>query len=210
MNKLDLNPTPLTFPADVKIDVACNRRLLVLIPPGTDYSMTMRRIWELAHATGMNVQLLGLCKDATEESGLRRGLTAMASLLQDGQIAANAKVDIGTNWLHIVRTNYQEGDVIVCFAEQRTGLWRRPLSQILESNLKATVYILSGLTPQKSNSSNFLQISAWLGSIAIVISFGILQARVVQLPEGWLQSILFLLLIVPEFWLIWSWNSLFE
>jgi hypothetical protein len=45
--------------------------------------------------------------------------------------------------------------------------------------------------------------------MAIIIGFGVLQARVVQLPEGWLQSVLLILSIIPEFWLIWVWNSLF-
>jgi hypothetical protein len=72
------------------------------------------------------------------------------------------------------------------------------------------VYIISGITPQKPKPNRFLHISAWLGSIAIIISFGVLQAKVVQLPEGWLQSVLLILSIVPEFWLIWVWNSLFN
>lgn len=207
MNQLNLYPIHLTNP---NMDVGCPRRLIVLIPPGTEYSVTMRRIWELANATDMNVQLLGLCRDAMEESRMRRELTTLASLLEDGKIAAEAKVDIGTNWLKVVKANYKAGDVIVCFAGQRTTLLRRPLSQILESNFKATVYILPGLTVQKSQPNTLFQVSAWLGSIGIVIGFGIFQANIVQWPEGWFQSLLLILSIIPEFSLIWAWNSLFE
>jgi hypothetical protein len=119
------------------------------------------------------------------------------------------KVNLGTNWLDIVKTSYKADDMIVCFAGQPTGFLRKPLSQILEANFKATVYILSGLTPQKSKPNRLLQLGAWLGSTVIILGFGILQARVIQLPEGWLQSVLLILSILPEFWLIWVWNSLF-
>lgn len=210
MSKLDLHPTPLSYSIQPDMDPACVGRLIVLIPAGTDYSAVTRRIWELANTTSMNVQLLGLCEDAAEESGLRRQLVTLASLLQDGKIAAKANVEIGTNWLEVVKTHYKTDDVLVCFAEQRTGLLRRPLSQILESNFRATVYIISGLTSYTSKPNRLLQISAWLGSIVIIIGFGVLQANVIQFPAGWLQSILLILSIVPEFWLIWFWNSLFE
>lgn len=206
--KLELVPPSLTYSADSIVEEsAC--RLIALVPSGIDYSAATRRIRELANTTGMNIQLLGLCKDAAEESNLRRELITMASLLQDGKTVVETRVDVGTNWPEVVRTSYRAEDILVCFAEQRTGLLRRPLRQILGSNFKATVYIVSGLTPQKSRPNRLLQIGAWLGSIAIILGFGLLQAKIVQLPEGGLQSVLLVLSIVPEFWLIWIWNSLF-
>jgi hypothetical protein len=191
------------------MDLGSGHRLIVLVPANINSSAATRRIWKLAHATGMHVQLLGLCKDTTEEPGCRRELITMASLLQDGQLSVETKVDIGTNWMDIVKSNYEAGDMIVCFAEQSTGLLRRPLSQVLESDFKATVYILSGLTQQKPKSNRPSQISTWLGFIGIIIGFGILQAKIIQLPEGWLQNVLLILSLIPEFWLIYVWNSRF-
>lgn len=210
MNKLGLNPTQLIYAVNPEMNSGCVPHLIVLVPTDIDYSVATRQIWKLAHATNMNVRFLGLCKDRAEESALHRELITMASLLQDGKIAAEVKVYLGTNWLDIVKTSYKPDDMIVCFAGQPTGLLRKPLSQILEANFKATVYILSGLTPQKSKPNRLLQLSAWLGSTVIILGFGILQARVIQLPEGWFQSVLLVLSILPEFWLIWVWNSLFE
>ena len=209
MNKLGLNPTQLIYAVNPEMNSACVPHLIVLVPTDIDYSAATRQLWKLAHATNMNVQLLGLCKDRAEESALHRELITMASLLQDGKITAEVKVNLGANWLDIVKTSYKADDMIVCFAGQPTGLLRKPLSQILEANFKATVYILSGLTPQKSKPTRLLQLGAWLGSTVIILGFGILQARVIQLPEGWLQSVLLILSILPEFWLIWVWNSLF-
>ena len=207
MTKLDLPPTPLTYHPTPNMNLGCPSRLLVLVPLTADYSAATRRIWELAQATAMHVQLLGLCRDANEEPGLRRGLVTMDSLLQDGRISVEAKVEIGTNWVDAVKTHYETGDMIVCFAEQRMGLLRKPLSQVLESNLKATVYIVSSLVPQKSTSDNLSHLRTWLGFVGIIVGFGILQANIVQLPEGWLQNILLILSMIPEFWLIWVWGN---
>jgi hypothetical protein len=207
MIKLGLPSTPLAYNPKPSMDLGCPSRLLVLVPASADYSAATRRSWELAQATAMHVQLLGLCEDAAEEPCLRRGLVTMASLLQDSGISVETKVDIGTDWVDIVKTHYETGDMIVCFAEQRTGLLRRPLSQVLESNLKATVYIVSSLVPQRSTSNSLSQLRTWLGFIGIIIGFGILQANIVQLPEGWLQNILLILSTIPEFWLIWVWGG---
>jgi hypothetical protein len=209
MIKLDLLSTPLADTPGPDSNLGCLSRLLVLVPASADYSAATRRIWELSQATATHVRLLGLCEDSAVEPALRRGLVTMASLLQDGGISVEAKVDIGTNWVDAVKTHYETGDMIVCFAEQRTGLLRKPLSQVLESNLKATVYILSNLVSQRSKSNPLSQVSAWLGFIAIIIGFGILQATIVQYPEGWLQNILLILSTIPEFWLIWVWNHRF-
>jgi hypothetical protein len=209
MNKLGTNPVALTYAVHPAEDVACAHRLIVLVSTNIDYTAATRRIWELTKATGMQVQFLGLCKDAAEESSLRRDLVPMVSLLRDVKVATEARVEIGMNWLDAVKTNYETGDMIVCFAEQRAGLWRRPLGQILESNFKATVYILSDPMPQTIKPDRLSQIVAWLGCIGIVIGFGILQSMVVQLPEGWIQSTLLILSIIPEFLLIWVWNGLF-
>ena len=207
MTKLDLPPTPLTYHPTPDLNLGYPSRLLVLVPPTAEYSAATRRIWELTQATAMRVQLLGLCRDADEEPGLRRGLVTMVSLLQDSGISVEAKVEPGTNWVDVVKAHYKTGDMIVCFEEQRTGLLRRPLSQVLESNLKATVYILSSLVPLKSTANVFSQLRAWLGFIGIIVGFGILQANIVQLPEGWLQNILLILSTIPEFWLIWVWGN---
>ena len=203
MIKLNTNPVSLTYP----IDSECVHRLIVLVPTNIDFSAATQQIGGLAHATGMHVQLFGLCTDTTEESRLQRGLISMSSLLQNDKIPAEVKGEVGTAWMDALKTSYEAGDMIVCFAEQQTGILRKPLSQILESNLNATVYILSNPTPQKSQASRLSQISTWLGIIVVIAGFAMLQAKIVQLPEGWLQNTLLILSVIPEFWLIWVWDG---
>ncbi|HEX2997576.1 MAG TPA: hypothetical protein VHP14_22325 [Anaerolineales bacterium] len=134
-------------------------------------------------------------------------MIAAAALLQDGRTCAEVKVVVGSNWVEAVKPNYETGDVIVCFAEHQAGLLQKPLSQILTANFQTTVYILSGLTSQKPRSNRLLQLGTWLGSVATIVAFGILQAKIVQLPQGALQTILLLLSLIPEFWLIGTLSS---
>ena len=210
MIKLDLRPTPVTYKPNSDLNLGCPGRLLVLVPTDIDYSAATQRIWRIANSTGMDVRLLGLCKEATEQPALHRKLVTMASLLQDGKISVESRVGVGTDWMNMIKPYYEAGDIIVCFAGQRTGSLRRPLSQVLESNLKATVYILSAPTLEQPASNILLRVITWLGSMGMIIGFGILQGNIVRLPAGWLQTILLILSIIPEFWLIYTWHARIE
>ena len=207
--KLDMNPISLAYPNDSYKDIDSARHLIVLIPAGANYAAMTRRIWDLAQATSTQIRFLGLCKDAAEELSLRRGLVTMTSLLQDGNVSTELKVELGTNWVEAVKRNCDPGDLIVCLAEQHAGLVHRPLSQILQSTIKAPVYILSGLSPQIPLRPNWrFQIIAWLGSIAILMGAFLLQIQVVSMHEGWAQTTLLILSVVGEIWLIGAWNGL--
>jgi len=173
----------------------------------SDYIPAISRIWELANAWQSSVLLLSLYKDTKQELSLRRSLITMGAMIQDGNVLANVKAEMGTNWVDAVKRNYQTGDMIVCFAEQRAGLLHKPLSQILQSNLKIPVYILSGLYPPKPKSKLLSRVMTWLGFLGILIGFFVLQINIVQISKGGLQSILLILSSIPEFWLIWVWNS---
>ena len=210
MTRLDsIPPSSTSFPASLSEHEPA-RRLIVLVPDlESDYIPAIRRIWELANAQRVRVQFLGLCKDTRRELSLRRVLTTMAAMVQDDKVSTEAKVEIGTSWVDVVTRNYQTGDMIVCFAEQRAGLLHRPLSQILESNLNFPVYILSGLYPQKRKTNQLSQVIVWSGFLGIIIGFCTLQIKIDQLPKDWFQNVLLIFSIIPEVWLIWVWNSRF-
>jgi hypothetical protein len=100
--------------------------------------------------------------------------------------------------------------MIVCPFEQPVGIRRRSLTQILESNLKVPVYILSEPPQAKPQYNGLMQLTAWLGFAGIIVGFFVLQWKVVQLEKDPFQSILLILLLIPEFWFIWAWNFLFS
>ena len=228
MNKLNVQHPSLSYQATTRSDFSALQlgeeiisvnagiepagRLIVLIPADIDYSLAMKRLWEIAVATGMNIQLISLCKDLSQEPSLRRELVTISALIRDGRVRVDATVEIGTNWVEVVKRTLQPGDRIVCFAEQQVGLFHRPLSQILQSNMKMPVYILSGLTsPDASTFSNWLsQLMAWVGSIGIIAGSTLLQIRIASLSQDWAQTTLLILSVIGEAWLIWGWNSLFS
>jgi len=186
-------------------------RLLVLVPDADlDYVTATRRVWELATELGADIQFISLYKDTARESSLRRQLITMTAMVQEGNVSAEAKVEFGNNWVNVVKSYFQVGDMIVCFAEQHAGLLYRPLSQILQSNLETPIYVLSGLYPQNQSKFNMLSLIAlWTGLIGIVSGSFLLQIRLVALPRDWTQTILLIISVMTELWLIWVWNNLF-
>ena len=208
MTKIDTTSPSLTSAPASLSEFEPARRLIVLVPDmESDYMPAIHRIWELANAWHACVLLLSLCKDTKQELSFRRGLITMCAMLQDGHVLAEVKIEMGTNWVDLVNRNYQTGDLIVCFAEQRAGLLHKPLSQILQSNLNIPIYIISGRHLPKPKSKLLSQTMAWAGFLGIMIGFFLLQINIVQVSKGGLQSILLILSIIPEFWLIWVLNS---
>ena len=222
MNKLHLQPPRAyqanaesvvsTFPPDsVHPTLEASRRLVVLVPIEADDTVAMRRIWELAHTLNSQILFLGLCSNEAQESSLRRRLITLCAMAQDGKIQAEGRIETGSNWVHAVRSNVRDGDMIVCFDEQNAGLRRRPLSQVLESSLRTPVYILSDLSPRAQTLSSWLsRLAAWAGLAAIVAGVFLIQIQIVNVTVGWLQTILLIGSVLAELWLIWIWNSLFR
>jgi hypothetical protein len=193
-------------------DIEPTHRLVVLVPDaGLDYVAATRRAWQLANDVGADIQFIGLCKNALQESSLRRQLILMTAMVQEGNVSAEAKVEFGNCWVNVVKSNWQPGDVIVCFAEQRAGLFYRPLSQILQSDLDISLYILSGLRSKNPSTINGLsRIALWAGFLAIVVGSFLLQIRFTTLLQDSAQTTLLILSALAEFWLIWAWNNLFD
>jgi len=212
--ELSLAPTRVSSsdsPTMHKIGSMPAGRLIVLVPPASDYGITTQRIWEVAIATGRHIQLLSLCKDIADEPSLHRQLVLMSALLGDGRISTEAKVEMGMNWVDAVKRNYQTGDIIVCYAEQHDGFLNKPLNQILEENLDSPILILGGLYPERPSRPNLLlRVSLWVGVISIITGAFLLQIRITSLPRDWPQTTLLILSVIVEFWLIWVWNKLFS
>lgn len=212
MNKLDVSPPTFTvFPASFS-ELQPVRRLIVIVPESeVDSALAVRKIWELANALESRVQFLGLSKDAEHEPTVRRQLVALSAMVESDKISVESKIEIGNDWLNAVKSEWHEGDVIVCYAEQRSGLTRRPLSQILESNLNATVYVLGGFHQEVHMRSSWIfNTFAWAGSIGIILGFLWLQSKLGQFSTDWAYSTLLYISLFAEAGSIWAWNNLFE
>src|SRR6266498_752640 len=185
MTHIDSIPPSLTsFTASLSL-LEPAQRLIVLVPDlEWDYIPAIHRIWELANFQSARVMFISLCKDPKQELSLRRALVILSAMVQDGKITVEMNVEIGMNWVDVVKRNYEMGDTVVCFAEQRVGLLHKPLSQILESNLIIPVYVVSGVYLPKPKSNRLAEVTVWLGSIGMIAGFGLLQVKIMQVSEG--------------------------
>jgi hypothetical protein len=173
-------------------------------------SIMAGKIWKLAKALEGQVLLIGLCNDVMLEPSLRRQFVFLSSMVRDGFVSVESKIEFGSNWLRAVKSNWHEGDVIVCFAGQYAGLLHRPVSQLIESNLKLNTIVLDGAFFVNSPYSKWLSsVIAWAGSLCILGVFFWGQVHISQLPEVWAQNVLMYLSILIEVSLIWGWNTLF-
>jgi hypothetical protein len=194
---LDAGPVPI-------------HQLIVLVPDAdSDATELARRIWELAVPEARGILLLGLCPHPSEEARLRRRLVTMAAVMRASKVPTQVQMELGHDWVKTVKTAWHPGDSVVCPSEQQTGLRPRPLSQVLASNLRVPIYVLSSSdAPGYVRVGSLSRIISWAGSIGIIYGFFWIQVRIVQLSKDWAHTALFYLSVVIEISLILVWNSL--
>lgn len=214
MNKPGIDKQNISFssiPLTGPLNSSSIRRLIILIPDVDSITAELaHEIWKLASPSGLDVLFFGICSNIREEPYLRRELVTMAAAIQDSRISVDIRIELGNDWIEIVRTILRSGDTLVCLSGQQEGLQHGSLSQVFNSNLGAPVYILSGLhsLTKSSRSDFFSQLVSWVGSIVIILGFFWIQVKIEQMPKDWAHTTLIYLSIFIEIGLIWLWNSL--
>ncbi len=187
-----------------KTDPQPATHILVLVPSlELDLTDAARKVWELAHAGGAQVHFVSLYIDPVQEAALRRGLTTLASLVQDNGITVDIEVLPGRNWLDVV--NAHPADMIVCFPEKKSHAFK----SLAQLDPPVPLYIFSA--PEKDAEAFNLpsRLAAWSGSLAILISFFFIQDRLIQVTPGGLHSLMLVLSTLVEFGSIWFLNMNF-
>jgi hypothetical protein len=211
MNKLDVSPHTFTLSPAPHVDLNSGRRLIVLFPASETNALNLsHRIWEIAQSLKLNVLLLSLSNDFDEEAQLRRNLVTMAAVIKGPNVSTDIMIEHGNDWVRQVKKIWQAGDILACCAGQKVGFMRKPLDQVLKSDLDATIYLLSDYQPVQNPRPAFLsQATFWIGSLAIVGGFLWAEVKIVQMPQDWAHTTLMYISIFVETALIWLWNSLF-
>lgn len=210
MIKITANDEPLYMVHPPLSEISDAHHLIVPVTNlDVDPTLVAPRLWDLAQATGADISLVGLCNDPSEEPRLRRALVSLAAMVNYGHISANLEILIGKDWVTAVRSRCQPGDMVVCLAEESAGLLRKPLSQLLQPGLNVPLYVLSGVSHPATTPANAkTQIVAWIGFLAIMLGFLVLQVKIYQLTTNWIAT-LEIISTAVECWAIWKWNSLF-
>jgi hypothetical protein len=211
MNKLDVGPHIFSLFPSSPSDSGPAPRLIVLFPASEpDTPDLERRIWEIARSLQLNVLLLSLTNDFDEEFQLRRKLIIMAAIIKDPYVSTEILIEHGNDWVGQVKKLWRKGDIVACYANQKVGLMRNTLDQILRSSLNMPVYILADTQSVKSSKPGFFsQVLFWSGALAIIGGFFWAEAQLVRLPQEWAHSSLIYVCVFVEFALISLWNSLF-
>src|SRR6185369_1785886 len=106
----------------------------------------------------------------------------------------------GSDWVEAVRSRWHEGDEVICFGEQRLGNSNRSLGDALETGLHIPVHILMGFYPLPAAHPRwFAQISAWLGSLGIIIGFFLFQIHLDLSSTNLINTLLLLCSVALEF-----------
>jgi hypothetical protein len=186
-------------------------QLFVLVPSTEIDTMVLtQRVYELANAGAFHVKFMGLCTDAGNELVTRRSLISMSAMLNYRSVISDVEVILSNNWVDNLKSRVCPGDMVVYWATQPPSSLHRPLSQLLRENLNVPLYIIPGRpAPRNAHSAWTVQVAAWIGFIAIMLGFLFLQTQIFEFANGW-TTVLALLSVTVEFWLIWVWHNWFN
>ena len=185
-------------------------RLVVVIAGLSEEALLASRIRLLADAQAVPVLLFGVSTSESLQAELRRHLATTAAFLQVHDVAVEFSAVSGAGWLRQLQAVLNEDDRIACYTEGHQVFVHAPLSDLLSRHLSRTIHDMSGLHREAVGKPQFVrQAAVWVGSLLIIAVFGVLEARLAGAQRGLAQTIVLLLLILPELGLLLGWNSLF-
>lgn len=212
MNKIDSLSTSVTVSPSPTSNLEPASWLIVIVPSiEADLSAATRRVWELANEGSKRVRFIGLYENATEELVLRRQLTGISAMINSAGIYTETKYIFGSDWVGAVYSHSQTGDMVACLANHRIERSNRSISEILQANINLPIYILSSSYIRKDTNPTWKSmILFWSFSIATLIGFLLLQARINQVTSGGLETAFMLTSATLTLFILWVWNNLFS
>jgi hypothetical protein len=152
-----------------------------------------------------------LYENASQELVLRRQLTSIAAMVNSAGIYTETEYIFGSDWIGAVQSRSQPGDMVACLANHRIERSNRSVSDILQANIDLPIYILSSSYIRKNASRSWRsQFLFWSFSIATLIGFFLLQARLNRVTSGGLETALMLADTTLMLFTLWVWNNLFS
>jgi hypothetical protein len=185
---------------------------LVVLVPGLELDEVelARRVWEFASTPHLAVLFLALCEDEQGEMRIRRRLATLTALTRDDRIVIETHLDYGRNWMRKVKDVLQEGDIVICYANQTVDRGQKLLHELL-AEMGVAVWPIKGLdvTSLQARRKPLKELLFWPGSVAIIAACLWLQIQILTISEIWAQNTLLYLSIPFELGLLWFWNYIF-
>jgi hypothetical protein len=184
-----------------------SRRLVVILPDAEfDLRSLSKRIWDLAAPD--HRQVLLMIKPCVEEDEfhVRVNLTTLAAFIGNSNVVVQTQPILGQSLVQAARQCAQPDDIFVCFEEHqvRGFLKKRPLAEMLAQSAQRPVYALEGTMPEMVDPMNARLIDFLILAFCFVslIPFFALEVWIDRVSNGALQSILQMLGVLAEVWII--------
>jgi hypothetical protein len=188
-------------------------RLIVLVPDGVADNLELaRKIHWMAMRDRQEVLYIAFADKEDKVLSITRGLATIKAITSNNWLVVHSMIVPANHWLQSLLDLYSPGDTIVCHAGQvvRAGYFRKiPLEQYLRSAHGATVICLEGFyNLQKVPVNHWLAgLLFWVGLLMILFVFGLLEFQIDLVVAGSVRTLMFLVIVLLEFWLVWAWNN---
>jgi hypothetical protein len=199
---------------DSTLEPGLKKSLIVLLPEGlTGSSDLAKKIYWLATRDHCDVFYLAIVDDEQTKLSVARHLATLKALTFSQQIAVNSKISNSAEWLNTLKGLFRPGDMIVCHEEQyvRNGFMNAtPMKAILSETFKAHIYTLTGFyQPWHVLTRKWLLgILFWVGCLAILGGFGLLEIQIDRTVQGAAGTALIFVILAFEFAAFWAWNHI--
>jgi hypothetical protein len=184
-----------------------SKRLVVILPDtGFDIFTLPRQIWNLAAPDHRQVLLLTRPSEVEDELHSQRNLTTLAALIRDPLVEVQTRVVLGVSIEQAACQSAQPGDVLICFAEQRTSGFLAPkrLAEVLAQKTNLPIYTLKGNIPAPTVpfAARLIDFALLALCIASLIAFFLLGVWIDRNSVGTAHTILQILALCVEAWVI--------
>ncbi len=190
------------------------QRLIVLLPESLAGSMNLaHHIYWLASREQCNVLYLILMEDEANRLSIMRRMATMAAATTGEPPRVFSRLVPREDWLSVLKTTIQPGDVVVCQAEQNvaSGLLKtRSMQEYLEEDLQISCRVLSGFYhPGRELTRQWvLGFIFWVGCLLILAGFTLLEIKIDEVVQGFARIGLLFVVICFEFGSLLAWNRI--
>jgi len=184
-----------------------SHRLVVILPDAiVDIFALSKKLWNLAAPDRRQLLLMIRPNGTEDETQLRINLATLASLIRDSRVAVQTQWIAGTSVDQAIRQSTRADDVIVCFEEHRVSsfLKKNRLADILAQKTVLPIYTLKDAVHETAHplSTHLTEIALMAFCLVVLIGFFVLEAWIDQNTTGTFQTVLELLAVFSEVWII--------
>ncbi len=191
-----------------------NSRLIVLLPESLVGDLDFaQKIHRMASRTQSDVLYLTLLNDPDQVLSVARGIATMKAVTESNLIKAGSVQVPRSHWFEKLQQVCLPDDTIVCHSEQtvKLGLFQtQPTAEYLTQIQTNPVVTVEGFYhPQQTFLKSWLRgMLFWLGAVAIVVGFTLLELQADLAFPGFAHKLVLAAILLIEFGAIWFWSQI--